>query len=355
MAGRTAIGLDIGSSVVRVAELSVGRAGVTLERFGQVVLPEGVVVDGEVVEGDVVAEHLRRLWSAVRPGHRRVVIGVANQRVLVRQVELPWMPPKELKASLGMQVTDLLPFPVDTAVLDFHPLEEVSDGSRGRRLRGLLVAAGRGTVQAAVDCATRAGLRVDAVDLTPFAVLRSMGRRTGPDVETEAIVDVGARVTNVVVHSAGVPRFVRILVMGGQDVTDAVCERLGVPAPRAEALKQSLPRLAEHPGLLPPEQLEELRRAVDDTARDFVDEVGGSLDYYAASTPQARIQRILLCGGGARLEGLAGRLAAEARVPVQLGDPMAHLRMGRTGLGADQLEFVRPLTAVPVGLALGAL
>src|SRR5947209_313772 len=123
----TAIGLDIGTSVVRAVELSYGRSGATLERFGQLVLPPGAVLDGQVVDEESVATALRKLWQATDLSHKRVVLGVANQRVIVRQLELPWLPQAELRASLGFQVQDLLPLPVNQTVLDFFPLEEVND------------------------------------------------------------------------------------------------------------------------------------------------------------------------------------------------------------------------------------
>ncbi|NLT54107.1 MAG: type IV pilus assembly protein PilM [Actinomycetales bacterium] len=350
MAGRTAIGLDIGTSVVRAAELSYGRGGITLERFGQVVLPEGTVHDGEVIDPLPVAASIRQLWSATGFSHSKVVMGVANQRVLVRQLELPYMPPNELRASLPFQVQDFLPMAVDAAVLDFFPIEETIGENGGRNLNGLLVAASRDTVLANVQCAERAGLSCTSVDLTSFAVLRSMGRHTGPDIETEALIDVGARVTNVVVHSAGVPRFVRILLMGGQDVTDAVSERLGIPSQQAEGLKQQL--LIADQGT---EEFAAVQRAVATTAQEFVDEIRGSLDYYAASSPGSPVERIVISGGGSRLEGLQERLASSTRLPVLAGDPLSSLRIGKTGLDDRQLDFVKPLAAVPVGLALGAI
>lgn len=350
MAGRTAIGLDIGTSVVRAAELSYGRGGITLERFGQVVLPEGSVRDGEVVDPAQVATCLKQLWSATGFSHNKVVMGVANQRVLVRQLELPWMPPAELRASLPMQVQDFLPMPVQQAVLDFFPIGEAQSEDGGRNITGLLVAASKDTVLSNVQCAERAGLVCVSVDLTSFAVLRAMGRQTGAEIETEALIDIGARVTNIVVHSAGTPHFVRILLMGGQDVTDAVAERLGVPAQQAEGLKQQLVGIGTSA-----EDFASVQRAVANTAQEFVDEIRGSLDYYAASNPGSPVERILVSGGGSRLDGLLERLASGTRLPVVAGDPLASLHIGRTGLDEQQIDFVKPLAAVPVGLALGAI
>ncbi len=349
MAGNTAIGLDIGTSVVRAVELSYGRGGITLERFGQVVLPEGAIRDGEVVDLEATTHSLRQLWTATGFTHKKVVLGVANQRVIVRQVDLPWMEREELRSSLAFQVQDLLPMDADQAVLDFFPLEEISGSEGGRTLRGLLVAAARETVLANVRCAENAGLTVVSVDLTSFAVLRALGKQTQAEIETEALIDIGARVTNIVVYSGGMPRFVRILLMGGQDVTDAIAERLGVPLGQAEAMKQQV----AHAGSS--EDLAAVGRVVAVTAQDFVDEVRGSLDYYAASNPGVPIERVLISGGGSRLDGLRERLSGATRLPVVQGDPMANLRIGRTGLDEAQLEFVKPLAAVPVGLALGAI
>jgi type IV pilus assembly protein PilM len=210
-----------------------------------------------------------------------------------------------------------------------------------------------------VRCAQEAGLSVQSVDLTSFAVLRSLGRQQGSDVDTEALIDVGARITNIVVHEAGVPLFVRILPMGGQDVTDAVASALGVPMPQAEAMKQHL-GFGDEIDQVPADGEGEdpstvLTRTVTATAQDFVDEVSNSLDYFAATNPSIKLQRILVTGGGSRLDGLLERLAAEVRLPVVAGDPMANLRIGDTGLGNAQLDFVRPLSAVPVGLAMGGI
>ena len=351
MAGRSAIGLDIGTSGVRAAELSFGKGQVTLEKFGQVALPEGAVRDGEVVDADTVAAAVKQLWAHTKFSSKKVVIGVANQKVIVRQVDLPWMPADDLKKSLAFQVQDFVPMPVEQAVLDFHPLEELAAENGNRVLRGLLVAASRDMVHASIEAVQKAGLDPVMVDLTSFAVIRSLADtdHLGMGAQVEALVDVGARVTNIVVHQGGVPRFVRILLMGGQDVTDAVAERMGVPQQQAEAMKQQL-GLGLAAGSM---DVQAAMRVVEAVGAAFVDEVRGSLDYYLASSGSAPISKLVLTGGGARLSGLAQRLQVTTRVPVAVGTPMHSLQVGRTGLSPEQIAFVEPLAAVPVGLALG--
>jgi type IV pilus assembly protein PilM len=351
VAGRSAIGLDIGTSGVRAAELSFGKGQVTLEKFGQVALPEGAVCDGEVVDPDTVSAAIKQLWAHTKFSSKKVVIGVANQKVVVRQVDLPWMAPEELKKSLAFQVQDFVPMPVEQAVLDFHPLEELTGEGGNRVLRGLLVAASRDMVNSALQAVHKAGLTAIMVDLTSFAVVRSLSDSDslGMGAPVEALIDVGARVTNIVVHQGGVPRFVRILLMGGQDITDAVADRMGVPHMQAEAMKQRLTGGAAGDGA----DAQAVTRVVDAVGAAFVDEVRGSLDYYLASSGSTPISRLVVTGGGARLAGLTERLHVTTRIPVVAGNPMRSLLVGRTGLSPEQIAFVEPLAAVPVGLALG--
>lgn len=321
-----------------------------LERFGQVALPVGAVRDGEVVDVDTVAAALKQLWNSARFTTKKVVLGVANQRVIVRQVDLPWLPPAEMRTSLPFQVQDYIPIPVDQAVLDFHPLEEFTNEAGGRMLRMLLVAADRDMVNGALRAVQQAGLTPAMVDLTPFALLRSLTAQgvRGDDAEADAYVNVGASITNIVVHQGGVPRFVRILVMGGNDITDAVAERLGIPTGQAEAIKAQVGIVGGENNAHP------AGRVIEQAGSQWVEEVRGSLDYYAAQPGAARLNRIVLTGGGSQLAGLAERLANATRLLVEPATPFASIKLGKLGLSPEQLQYVQPLVAVPVGLAMGA-
>ncbi len=350
MAGRHAVGLDIGTSGVRAAELTLGKGATTLERFGQVALPPGAVRDGEVVDSDAVAAALKQLWAQAKFGSKKVVVGVANQKVVVRQVDLPWMPVAELRKSLAFQVQDYIPMPVEQAILDFHPLEEFTNDGGARMMRVLLVAASRDMVGSALQAVEQAGLQPTMVDLTSFAVLRSqVTSSAGFEVQAEALVDIGASVTNIVVHQGGVPRFVRILLMGGSDITDAVAERLGVPTEQAESVKQTT-GLASTAGTADGHPAS---RAIEQVGGAFVEEVRGSLDYYSAQPSAARIGKVVISGGGSRLSGLAERLSGATRLPVEVARPMSALKLGKTGLTEEQLAYVEPMVSVPVGLAMG--
>jgi type IV pilus assembly protein PilM len=352
VAGRTAIGLDIGTSGVRAAELVFGKSGITLEKFGQVALPAGAVRDGEVIDVDAVAQAIKQLWAHTKFSGKKVVVGVANQKVLVRAVSLPAAPLSEIKESLAYQVADQIPMAVENALLDFYPLDEVEEGGRPV-VRGLLVAAARDMVSTQLAAVQQAGLSPHMVDLTAFAVLRSLADTDalGMGAALEALVDVGARVTNIVLHQGGVPRFVRILQMGGQDVTDAVAERTGSSQAEAEELKRELGMGATG---VSPDQMA-AGRVMEAAGKAFAEQVRGSLDFYAASPGGQQVDRIILTGGGSRLGGLAEALQEVNRVEVTRGHAFSDLTLGKTGLTPEQVQFVEPAASVPVGLALGGV
>lgn len=353
MAGRPVVGLDVGTSAVRAAEVTPGgRRGATLRRFGQVALPSGAVRNGEVVDPAAVADALKLLWSQAQFPSKKVALGVANQKVVVRQIELPWLPRGELRASLPFQVQDVLPMPVESALLDVHRLEEFTTATGARMLRVLLVAAARDMVESLLSAVDLAGLYPVSVDVTGFAVLRALAHgETGiASVTSDALLDIGESITNLVVHQGGVPLFLRILVSGGGDITDAVAERMGVPIEQAESVKQQTVLAAN--GEMP--AADPASRVVEASVDAFVEEVRGSLDYFSSQSDAGRIGRLVLSGGGSRLAGLPERLAAATRLDVDLARPTTLLTVGRTGLTGEQLDEVESLVVVPVGLALGA-
>ena len=128
---RTSVGLDIGTRTVHVAEVAGGRGTPTITNFGGVALPEGAVREGEIVDTAAVADAIKELYGAAKLKNKKVNLGVANQRVVVRQIDLPWMEEAELRSSLPFQVQEFIPIPVEDAQLDYHVLEEVQEERGG--------------------------------------------------------------------------------------------------------------------------------------------------------------------------------------------------------------------------------
>ena len=364
---KTRIGLDIGSTAVRAAELSVGDNPSVL-RVAQVPLAAGAVDNGEIRDPDAVSEALRQLWTAGGFKSRQVWMGVGNQRVVVREVALPFLPEKELRASLGFQVQEFIPMSVDEAVLDFDPVGEFEADGR-KMIRILLVASQRAMVDLEVRAALNAKLEPMGLDLVPFALVRAVGSPdTGMDLEDwgdEAIIDVGAHVTNIVVHLRGRTRFVRILPSGGRDVTLAIARALGVDDDVAEQMKRGeespLVNLAasarsDQPG--PPGEekpnipaADQVRQVAMQRASSFVDEIRSSLEFYTAQSQGARISKVLVTGGGSKLAGFLDLLGQRIPVPVEAGRVFQRVRSELPLSGEVQTE-AEPVLAVAVGLAI---
>jgi type IV pilus assembly protein PilM len=278
---------------------------------------------------------------------KQVYLGVGNQRVVVREIALPWLPEKELRESLGFQVQEFIPMPVDEAILDFDVLGEMDQGGR-RMLRILLVAAHRAMIGGLVDAVTAAKLEPVGIDLTPFAVARAVGTSDGSlELEQEgdeAVLDVGAHVTAICVHDRGTTRFVRILPSGGRDVTLAISRGLGVDEDAAEQLKRGQ-EVEGGPSM------EDVRRVATTRAGSFVEEIRSSLEFYAAQVPGARIGRVLVVGGGSKLEGFLDVLRERIPVPVDRGRVFEKVK-SELDLSVEAMAEAEPVLAVAVGLAI---
>jgi type IV pilus assembly protein PilM len=352
---RRLIGLDIGTNAVRVAEIEPGDPP-RLTTFGQVALPPGAMRDGEVVDPAAVTAAIQRLWKELSLKKGPVRIGVASPRVLVRTVDLPTMADDELAGALQFQAADLIPIPLEDAVLDFQvlealaPAEPAADGTPAQPMsRVLLAAAHKDLVGNLVGSVRAAGLSVTGVDLVPLALIRSVGRRVSDNGGgVEAIVSIGGGVSVVVVHELGIPRFVRILGSGGRSITDAIARDLEVTPDQAEAIKRQI-------STAPADLAERATRAIERPVSDLVEQIRGSLDYYRTQPDSIRLLKITLTGGAALTSGLADRLVETVGVPVDLARPRENIAIGDIGFPDDQLSALDPFMPVPVGLALGGL
>lgn len=338
------VGLDVGTSAVRAAQVSSGRGGYALTAYGQIPLIQGSVVDGEIRDPGAVSEAISRLWKRSKLRSKKVVIGLANQRVVVRQVELPFLEEKELRSSIQFQVAEHIPMPVEEAELDFQVLSDYTTEDGEHMMSVLLVAAASDMVERFVDTVQTAGLEVVGVDLTPFAVARAISPAARGEegiAGAQAIVDVGAGVTNIVVHVGGEPRFVRILLVGGDDITAALARELNVDQEEAEAIKLDL---SKGVGTMDARRI--LSREVD----SLVEEIRGSIDYYNSREEGETVASVLLTGGGSRAQGLLQKMETSLRTTVEPASPLHEFR---SKLSEEQLDLIEPVLAAAMGLSMG--
>jgi type IV pilus assembly protein PilM len=348
LGGSGFVGLDIGTSAVRAAQVAGGRGGASLISFGQVPLPVGAVADGEIQDPGPVSEAIAQLWKRVKIRSKKAVVGIANQRVVVRQVELPFQEEKEFRESIRCQVADFIPMSVDAAEIDFQILEDYVIEEGNHMMRVLLVAAATDMVERFIATTAAGGIEPIGVDLAAFAAARAVSPSARGDSGTagsEAVVDVGAGVTNILVHDNGEPRFVRILLTGGDHATSALAKELSVSPEEAEAVKLDLGRDV---GTDKGKQI--LTGKVD----ELVEEIRSSLEYYLSQADSQPFNSVMLTGGGSLAPGIEEGLEQAMHVRIERGAPVAGMNISKSGLTEEQVAQVEPVAAVAVGLAMGA-
>ena len=227
------VGLDIQPGVVAAVKARVN-GGIVVERAAVRPLPADAVREGEVIDRAALSETLRELFDHSGLG-KRVRVGVANQRTVMRTLELPPMSDrKELAAAINFQAQDQVPMPLANAVLDFHPLG-VIDTADGPRERVVLVAAQRDMIEALLDAVRTAGLQPEGVDLSAFALIRSLYRSEVAEGGQVLYLNVDG-LTNLAIADGTVCSFTRVVGGGLEGMAAQLAERRGIPVASAREL-----------------------------------------------------------------------------------------------------------------------
>ena len=364
---KSGVGLEIGSSSFRVAELQGSTNSPILTNCGFVKVPRGAVVSGEIVDTEVVSYTLSELWRKVGLKEKRVVVGVGNQKVVIRVIELPYMEKQELKSALQFQAQDYIPIPIEEVILDYEIIDEFTRESGERMLQILLVAAQREMIQNIVQAVEGAGLKPEVIDVSAFAISRvltppppppSLAEEPTPP-ENIALVNVGAGISSVVIVENGVVKFARVIALAGDDWTEAIADSLGVTFEEAEELKIKIglpPLVGDRFTGLPSELLDRAETVQDVLEREvtrFIGEIKRSFDYYLAQSP-VEIKKVVLTGGAAKLKHFVSYLEKALEIEVSYGRALERVqispRLSREALEEDELSL-----AIPIGLAMRGL
>lgn len=319
MAKRTKnlVGVDIDPSGITVAQVAVnGRINVEAAAFAP--LEPGIVRDGEVIDSEALGDALRTLFRDNKGLGKRVRVGVANQKIVVRPLELPYLSDaKELDAAVRFHAADQLPMAIDQAVIDYQPLEVVQRAdSRLQRL--LLVAARRDMVAQVVTAVRSAGLSPEGVDLSAFAMIRALYRAGAPD-EHVLYLAVGG-LTNLAVAKGTACLFTRASGGGVEALAVALAETCALTLEHARGW-------LEHVGLQDAVEaidgdeaiVRTARRILLDGARRIAAEVRNSLDFHMAQGGNAVVERAVVSGPASAIPGFDAALSSELGLPVTTG------------------------------------
>jgi type IV pilus assembly protein PilM len=298
---RGVVGLDIDGRYLAAAQVDAGR----VVRCASLELPSGLVRDGEVVDRDGLADALRSfVKEAGLP--KSVRLGVANQQIVVRVVELPHIEDhKQRDTAVRFQAAEAIAMPLDEAELDYQ-IAGYAEGLDGApRMQVVLVAARRSMIDALLDAAKQAGLKPEGIDLDAFALVRTLAAASaGGDDDTARVFCHLGGVSNLAIAVGTTCFFTRPLSAVWED---------------------------------------------EDAGSHLADEIRLSIDYYMTQ-PQAKpVGEVVVSGPGSSDDGLVDSLAEHLGLPVETAPPLG--RIDSFGLGPDEDPHRYTVAA---GLALGA-
>jgi type IV pilus assembly protein PilM len=340
------VGLDIGSSSVKAVELSRRGRGKEFEltHLGVAPMPAEAIVQGAFLNSSAIVEAIREAVEKAKIRTKNVAAAVCGHSVIVKKVSLPTMTRDELDEQIRWEAEQYIPFDVNEVNLDFQILP--SGGGEGQ-MEVLLVAAKKDLVDDYVQVIREAGLVPVAIDVAAFAVENAFeaNYEVRPD-EVVALVNIGAQVVNINIISNGTPAFTRDITTAGNQYTEEIQKALSISFEEAERIKLG-GRGAQTQEVVP-QEVEQAMRTVTETV---IGEISRSLDFFSATSADSRIERIVLCGGGASVAGLQAGFQQRSGAKVEVMDPLARM-IPNSRFEADYLDEVAPALGVGVGLAL---
>lgn len=344
-APRMALGLDIGPSTIKVVELARSAQGaLTLTRCARAAVPVGAVVDGQIERLDALAAVVRDLVRRTGVRSRRVAMALPTKNVILRKVRLRAdMSDEELAVHVESEAAGFVPFPVEDLALDFSVVGP-APGSAGE-VEVLIAAARRDRVQDRLALAEAAGLEPVIVETESNAsqlALQAWQLRGGRAQASEvlALVELGHESTTIKVVAGDDILFDREQAWGARQMVDRLMRECG--------LNEEQARLGQLSGDLPAAYRE---RIIPDHVNATARELDRLLQFFYAGAPGRRLKAIVLAGGAAALEGLAGRVGEATGVQALVVDPFEHMKLG-PGVDVRNLGGQAAVYLQACGLAL---
>ena len=334
------VGLDIGSSSVKVVEVKRVGSSYHLVSLGLAEISSGAIEGGEIRDSSRVRAAISAALNQAKVATKDAVIGVSGGSVIAKRVKLPKMSRTELEESIRWEAEQHIPFDTDDVNLDFQIV-----GSAGQEIEVMLVAVKKGRVESYVDAADASGLHVVVVDADVFA-LENQFEVNYPELKGEvvALVNVGAEVTNTNIIQRGNCVYARDILFGGRQIVGALARRLGIDPAQAEPLLRD----PDAGGGFGPE----VENVTDSVTQELGTEIQRTLDYFGTTGEHERISQILLGGGCALLPGLRERLTSQWGIEVGILDPFRKVRAEMEDLPVNEIKALGPRLAVAVGLAM---
>jgi type IV pilus assembly protein PilM len=307
------VGLDLDPGHIAAAEVTAN-GSVSLKRGAVAPLRPGILRDGEVADVPALAEALKTFF-AEHGLSTRVRLGIANQRIVVRTLDLPPLADdKALAAAVKVQAPDHIPMPMDEAVLDWQSLGTVFTAANQPRTRVVVVAVRREMVDKLVGAAREAGLTIEGIDLSAFGMTRALADRNA----TGAVLYVSvAGLTNVAVANASGCLFTRAAAGGLEAMVQTLAERRGLTAEHAHQWLRHVGLHAPLEGVEgDPDLIAAARAVLEEGVHQLADTVRNSLNFYRMQESAEQVEHGVLTGAAVAIPGFVEALSQQLRMPL---------------------------------------
>jgi len=337
------VGLDIGSSAVKAVELaSAGKSYRVVAYASEAMAPDSIV-DGAIIDGAGVADTIRRVFDRLGTKTKDVAASLSGNAVIVKKINLPQMTDAELAESIKWEAEQYIPFDVQDVNLAYQIMPG-ADGAAPNSMDVLLVAAKKEKIADYTGVIAQAGRVPVVVDVDAFAIQNAFEANYEADPGTvTALMNMGASAININIVTGPASIFTRDVSIGGNAYTEAIQREFNLTFERAEQVKCGARAADERP-----EDVEAVLRAVSD---NVLLEIQKTFDFYRSTAASDRLDRVMICGGAARVQGFADALADRFGLPVEPLDPFRRIAFDAAAAGVEAAEAA-PTSVVAVGLAL---
>ncbi len=328
------LGLDVGSYSVKAVELTASKGKIAITGVGH----------ADVAENGDVSSAIRQAVSSGGLHARNVVSAVSGRSVIVRDIPMPDMPIDELRTALQFEADKYIPFETADVTMDCQKLSPSSSEGGQREIKVRLVAVKRSVLDDHLRILSGAGLKPTIVDYDCFALgnafeLQQLIRGLEPVKEAVALVDIGQSKTSINIVKGDKSLFTREVYVAGQDLTNAIAQRLAVDGLELETVKKN-----------PGDRLTEITQAVSNTVDDLGNEMSLSLDYYENQFDD-KVRAIHLSGGSSLLPGVVDKFASLFDRETLTWDPTEGLPVGSSRVSDSMLTELGPRLSIALGLA----
>jgi len=336
------IGIDIGSSAVKLVQLREAKGIYHLVNLGVMPLPPEAIVDNTIMDSTSVVEAIRNLVESHKIKTKNVAASVAGHSVIIRKIQLPIMTEDEMESSIQWEAEQYIPFEISEVNLDFQILG--TDDKDPSLMNVILVAGKKDFVNDYVAIFKECGLNPVIMDIDCFAMENAfeINHDVGLD-EMVGLVNIGASAVNINILRGGVSIFTRDIQVGGNMFNEEIQKRLGLSEEEAERVK-----IGEELEDVDPQAVREI---VDEAAENLAHEVQRSLDFFSATAADEKVQKVFITGGVSRSSAVRETLEKRLNMSVGLLEPFRQVVADEKEFDQEYLEAVGPIFSVAVGLA----